>query len=207
VATGESPVESPVENPVEEAAAALGKGAAAGGVASAEAGAEASAGKGPEEEEGVAVARPVSGDPVQVLGWKEWVVLSDGTHSLKIAAKLDTGADTSSIHALEKKLFERDGKKWVRFVVCDPQKPEAGRIRIEAPLVRIAHVKKPGGSSQAREVVRLPLELAGRRLKADFTLSDRSNMRMPVLLGRALLCELGWVDSSRAFLAEEKIMR
>lgn len=161
--------------------------------------------EGQEEGAEVAVARPVAGDPVQVLGWKEWVVLSDGTHSLKLEAKLDTGADTSSIHAMDKKLFERDGKKWVRFVVGAPQQPE--RIRIEAPLVRIAHVKKPGGPSQVREVVRLPLELGGRRLKADFTLSDRSNMKMPVLLGRALLCELGWVDSSRAFIADEKVMR
>ncbi len=159
------------------------------------------------EEEAAAVARPVSSDPVQVYGWKEWVTLSDGKADLKVAAKLDTGAYTSSVHAEEKKLFERDGKKWVRFVVLDPRDKEAGRIRIEAPLVRIARVKEPGGNSEAREVVRLAIQLGERKLKTDFTLSDRSNMLNPMLIGRTTIRELGWIDPSRAFIADKKVMR
>lgn len=159
------------------------------------------------EEEAAAVARPVSPDPVQIFGWKEWVTLSDGKNELKVAAKLDTGAYTSSVHAEEKKLFERDGRKWVRFVVTDPRKKELGRIRIEAPLVRIARVKEPGGNSEAREVVRLTFRLGERTMKADFTLSDRSNMLNPVLIGRTTIRELGWVDPGRAFIAEDKVTR
>lgn len=159
------------------------------------------------EEEAAAVARPVSPDPVQIFGWKEWVVLSDGKNELKVAAKLDTGAFTSSVHAEEKKLFERDGKKWVRFVVADPRNAELGRIRVEAPLVRIARIKEPGGESEAREVVRLAFRIGERTLKTDFTLSNRSNMLNPVLIGRTTLRELGWVDPSRAFIADEKVLR
>lgn len=159
------------------------------------------------EDEAAAVARPVSADPVQVFGWKEWTILSDGKTDLKMAAKLDTGAYTSSVHAEEKKLFERDGKKWVRFVVLDPRNKEAGRIRIEAPLIRIARIKEPGGNSEAREVVRLPMRIGDRRLKTDFTLSDRSNMLNPVLIGRTTIRELGWIDPSRAFIADDKVMR
>lgn len=159
------------------------------------------------EEEAAAVARPVSADPVQVFGWKEWITLSDGKNELKVAAKLDTGAYTSSVHAEEKKLFERDGRKWVRFVVTDPRNKEAGRIRVEAPLVRIARVKEPGGNSEAREVVRLSFRIGERTMKADFTLSDRGNMLNPALIGRTTVRELGWVDPSRAFIADEKVMR
>lgn len=61
-----------------------------------------------EAEAGTSVARPVSSDPVQVYGWREWVLI--GNLELKMPAKLDTGALTSSIHAEEKELFERDGK-------------------------------------------------------------------------------------------------
>lgn len=158
-----------------------------------------------EADAGTAVARPVSSDPVQVYGWREWVLV--GNLQMKLAAKLDTGALTSSIHAEEKELFERDGKKWVRFIVTDPGEETSARTRIEAPLVRIAHIKEPGGKSVAREVVRLNFTIGERKLRADFTLNNRSNMLSPVLIGRTTIKELGWVDPSRAYLADQKIMR
>jgi hypothetical protein len=158
-----------------------------------------------EADAGTAVARPVSSDPVQVYGWREWVLV--GQTQMKLAAKLDTGALTSSIHAEEKELFERDGKKWVRFIVTDPGEKNSPRTRIEAPLVRIAHIKDPGGKSEAREVVRLNFMLGERKLRADFTLNNRSNMLSPVLIGRTTIKELGWIDPSRAYLADQKIMR
>lgn len=154
-----------------------------------------------------AVALPVSSDPVQVYGWREWVAVSDGTAELKMQAKLDTGALTSSIHAEDKKLFERDGKKWVRFVVRDPRNKESKPMRVEAPLVRIARIKEPGGESEEREVVRLSFKIGDRKMRADFTLNNRVNMLSPVLIGRRTLHELGWVDPSRAYLADKKLMR
>lgn len=158
-----------------------------------------------EADAGTSVARPVSSDPVQVYGWREMVKIGD--LELKLAAKLDTGALTSSIHAEEKELFERDGKKWVRFIVTDPAEKNSPRNRIEAPLVRIAHIKEPGGKSEAREVVRLNFTIGERKLRADFTLNNRSNMLSPVLIGRTTIKEIGWVDPSRAYLADQKIMR
>jgi len=158
-----------------------------------------------EADAGSSVARPVSSDPVQVFGWREWVLI--GNLQLKLAAKLDTGALTSSIHAEEKELFERDGKKWVRFIVTDPGEKKSPRTRIEAPLVRIAHIKEPGGKSEAREVVRLNFTIGERKMRGDFTLNNRSNMLSPVLIGRSTIKEIGWVDASRAYLADQKIMR
>lgn len=158
-----------------------------------------------EADAGTAVARPVSSDPVQVYGWREKVQI--GNIELKLAAKLDTGALTSSIHAEEKELFERDGKKWVRFIVTDPGEKNSPRTRIEAPLVRIAHIKEPGGKSEAREVVRLNFTIGERKLRAEFTLNNRSNMLSPVLIGRNTIKELGWVDPGRAYLADQKILR
>lgn len=163
--------------------------------------------KAEDEEVAVAVARPVSADPVQVYGWREYVTLSDGELEERMPAKLDTGALTSSVHAEDKELFERDGKKWVRFVVTDPGEEDSKRLRIEAPLVRIARIKEPGGESEAREVVRLGFKIGDRKLRADFTLNNRSNMLSPVLIGRRTIKELGWVDPSRAYLADKKVMR
>ncbi len=157
------------------------------------------------EAEQAAVARPVSPDLVRIYGWRERILV----HGIeeKLQAKLDTGALTSSIHAEEKELFERDGKKWVRFIVTDPSLKKPARTRVEAPLIRIARIKEPGGESVAREVVRLSFQLGEKKLRGDFTLNNRSNMLSPVLIGRNMIKDLGWVDPGRTYLAEQNIFR
>lgn len=157
------------------------------------------------DSEAAAVARPVSVDPVQIYGWREKVLI-DGLEK-SITAKLDTGAYTSSIHAEDAELFERDGKKWVRFIVTEPRKKDSPRVRMEAPLVRIARIKEPGGEPDSREVVRLAFKIGDRKLRGDFTLNNRENMLSAILIGRVTIRELGWLDPSRVFLADDKVMR
>jgi len=197
----------PAATPEEPAAAPASIKAPAEGPAMAaadEAAEEAAAAPALEE---AAVARAVTPDPVRVYGWRERIKINGIDHVMN--AKLDTGALTSSIHAEEKELFERDGKKWVRFIVRIPVSGEDGpaRARLEAPLVRIARIKEPGGDSHQREVVRLSFQIGERKMRGDFTLNDRSNMLNPVLIGRNTIKELGWVDSGRTYLAEENILR
>ena len=158
-----------------------------------------------DAESAVAVAIPVNPDPVRVYGWREHIQV-EGVEE-KLLAKLDTGALTSSIHAEEKELYERDGKKWVRFIVSDPRAKEPKRTRIEAPLVRVARIKEPNAESEMREVVRLSYQLGDRKLRGEFTLNNRSNMLAPVLIGRNCLKDLGWVDPARTHLADQNIFR
>ena len=158
-----------------------------------------------DAEEAVAVAIPVNADPVRVYGWREDVLI-DGMNE-KLLAKLDTGALTSSIHAEDKELFERDGKKWVRFIVTDTRKGSKIRARLEAPLVRTARIKEPNAESVAREVVRLSFQIGDRKVRGEFTLNNRNNMLAPVLLGRSVLKDLGWIDSTRTHLADQNISR
>lgn len=158
-----------------------------------------------EDAAAVAVAIPVGPDPVRIYGWREDVLI-DGMKD-KLLAKLDTGALTSSIHAEETELFERDGKKWVRFIVTDTRQKNPVRARLEAPLVRTARIKEPNAESVAREVVRLSFQIGDRKVRGEFTLNNRNNMLAPVLLGRSVLKDLGWVDSTRTHLADQKISR
>jgi hypothetical protein len=158
-----------------------------------------------EAIDAAAVAKPVTADRVQVYGWREKILVDGLKQTLN--AKLDTGAYTSSIHAEEKELFERDGKKWVKFIVTDPRVKESPRVRLEAPLVRIARIKDPGGKSETREVVKLSFKIGDKKMRGDFTLNNRSNMLAPILIGRTVIKELGWVDPTRTNLADDKIMR
>lgn len=152
-----------------------------------------------------AVAKPVSPELVRVYGWREDIEIKGFPG--KLQAKLDSGALTSSIHAEEKQFFERDGKKWVRFLVKDNRKDKTTGGRLEAPLVRIAKIKEPGGVSVAREVVLLSFRLGDRKFRGEFTLNNRGNMLSPVLIGRSIIRDLGWVDVSRTHLADQNILR
>jgi hypothetical protein len=152
-----------------------------------------------------AVARPVSPELVRVYGWREHIEIK-GIRE-KLQAKLDTGALTSSIHAEEKQFFERDGKKWVRFLVKDKRKDHTISGRLEAPLVRVTKIKEPGGVSVEREVVLLSFRLGDRKFRGEFTLNNRSNMLAPILIGRSIIKDLGWVDVSRTHLADQNILR
>jgi hypothetical protein len=153
----------------------------------------------------IKVARPVSSDPVQIYGWREKVRMAEMPDLLN--AKLDTGAMTSSLHAENQQLFERDGKKWVKFVLTDPSKPNSKRYDIEAPLSRLVLIKEPGGQSVQRNVVRLSFQLGDRKIKSEFTLNNRNNMTCPVLIGLKTIQVLGWVDPTRTYLADDKIFR
>ncbi|MDX1680703.1 MAG: ATP-dependent zinc protease [Akkermansiaceae bacterium] len=152
------------------------------------------------------MAKPVNGEPIRIYGWREDVTIKGAPKP--VLAKLDTGAKTSSIHAEKKEMFERDGEKWMRFVFTDPTaKDEGFKVRIEAPLVRVARIKDPGGESEAREVVMLDMKIGERSMRAEFTLKNRKNMLAPILIGRTLLKELGAVDPGRTHLADQKIIR
>ena len=133
--------------------------------------------------------------PTVIHGWVEWVELCEP--GVRVKAKLDTGARTSSVHAEDVSLFERDGVRWVRFHMVDAEEQRHMR---EAPLERVARIKRPGGESESRYVVKLALVVGERRLMREFTLNSRPNMIYPVLIGRNALRDLGPVDSGRTFV-------
>ena len=58
-----------------------------------------------------------------------------------------------------------------------------------------------------REVVRLSFQIGDRKMRGEFTLNNRANMLSPVLIGRSMIKDLGWVDPARTHLAEQKIFR
>ena len=116
-------------------------------------------------------------------------------------ARVDTGAATSSINAVDMQKFERDGKKWVRFHVSDDEVAVKDRKWIESPIVR--HVKIRQASLEdleRRPVVELWVKIGSVHEKAQFTLTDRTQMDYPLLLGREFIQDVAFVDVSRDFI-------
>ena len=141
----------------------------------------------------------------QVLGWVEWVVLEPS--NVRFKAKLDSGAETSSLHATDVEPFERNGEQWVRFhVVLTDHKEELDddavtELQMERPVTRDVLIKRHDQESERRYVVTLPFCIAGRQQEAEFTLADRGKWTYPVLLGRRFLEDEVLIDSSDSFLA------
>ncbi len=135
---------------------------------------------------------------IAILGWKEWVWAVNP--ELKLRAKLDTGARTSSIHATNIQQIELDGKKWVKFTLSDPDDEKGIRLRHKAPLVLISKIKNDTGGVDERDVIPLVIKIGKTKLEGEFNLNDRENMTCSMLLGRNILKQLGVVDSSRTDL-------
>jgi len=134
--------------------------------------------------------------PLEIFGWVERVELLDGKFSMK--AKLDTGAATSSLDATDIVRFRRDGKRWVRFTVSDPETNE--EMTLEKPLARSVRIVRHNGRPQQRAVVKLPICFGPFVEDVEFTLINRSNFIYPVLLGRGTLKGRALVDSGKTFL-------
>ncbi|WP_461521407.1 ATP-dependent zinc protease family protein [Porticoccus sp.] len=114
---------------------------------------------------------------------------------VKLEARIDTGAASSSIHAESIQLVERDGKRYVRFSVLNPQTKEL--LDIESKLHRIVRIKQQTGEFERRYVVKLWLSMGEIKEHVDVTLTDRSDFEFPLLVGRNLLTDTAIVDVSR----------
>lgn len=130
------------------------------------------------------MAFPTLAAEKDIFGWVErvWV----GESQLPLLAKLDTGADTSSIHAFGIRRYRSSTRQvWVEFRLTDDN--DERTIRFKKKLVRYAYIKEHDGPSQKRPVVNLTFCLGDHRRTVEVSLADRSGFQYPVLLGRNAL--------------------
>lgn len=111
--------------------------------------------------------------------------------------KIDTGAYTSSIHCHNVELKEVDGSFIVSADLLDPDHPNFHGQRLQFKDFRSKNVKSSNGMSERRVLVKTRIILFGREYPIELSLSDRSNMRSPVLLGRKFLKRYFMVDPSK----------
>ncbi len=134
-----------------------------------------------------------------IIGWREQVALPDlGIPEVK--AKIDTGARSSALHAIDVETFERDGKAMVRFKVYPYQRDAHRSVTAEAELIDQRQVRNSGGHAQVRPVIETTVELNGYAFPIELTLTNRAVMGFRMLLGRQAVRRRFLVDASRSFL-------
>jgi len=112
-----------------------------------------------------------------------------------VPAKVDTGADSSSVWATD--IFV-DTDHRLHFKLFSQASPYYTGKDIVAEKYSVSRVRSSSGHTQIRYRTPLSIRLAGRRVKVEFTLADRKNNLFPVLIGRRTLAGKFVVDVTRS---------
>lgn len=129
-----------------------------------------------------------------VIGWREHVALPDLGISL-FDARIDTGAKTSSLHAVAIEEFDQADARFVRFSVPGV---DSSPLVCEAPLIEFRRIRSSNGEASVRPVIQSTIRLAGYEFSVELTLADRSRMKYPMLIGRSALRGRFLVDVSQS---------
>lgn len=125
------------------------------------------------------------------VGSTEYVSVADFEN---IPAKIDTGADSSAIWASNINIA-KDGT--LTFSLFGEGSKFYTGETIARKTYHVKVVRSSNGDEEIRYRVELPLVLAGRSIKAMFTLADRSKNNFPILIGRKTLKNKFLVDVSK----------
>jgi hypothetical protein len=133
-----------------------------------------------------------------IFGYIEKATLVE--QNITLPAKLDTGAKSSSLHAIDIKKETINGKKYVRFTVpyagggakflCE----YFGQVRIKPRAQEAERIARP--------VVWMKIKLGQQEQNIRVNLTDRSRFIYPLLIGRqAIVAFGGLVDPSLKYEA------
>jgi hypothetical protein len=132
-------------------------------------------------------------EALTVIGRRDRIDLPGlGFRNLK--AKVDTGAFGSALHCSQIQVAKRSGKMQLSFVLLDPEHPLYKDEVHWAEDFREKKVKNSSGTIEQRYIITTPVVIFGKRITTDFSLTDRSDMKYPVLLGRKFLRKRFVVD-------------
>ena len=146
-------------------------------------------------------AKPVK----RVFGRAEEVILADD--KVTLAAKLDTGAKTSSLTAINIQEYQENDRPWVRFTISVPS--EGIELEQKLPIYRYANIKRRVDITKKtsllrplrRPTVKMNICLGDQVKEIEVNLTDRRHFQYPMLLGRdALRTFRGLVDVSKIFM-------
>ena len=122
-----------------------------------------------------------------------------GRRAVGVPAKIDTGADSSSVWASKIRIGE-DGV--LRFAFFGKGSPFYNGKVFKRTDYKVAIVRSASGHEQIRYRTHFSVKINGRKVKALFNLSDRSNNNFPVLIGRRTISGKFLVDVRQGDIKE-----
>ena len=127
-----------------------------------------------------------------------------------VEAKIDTGAYGCSMHCSLINVVTENGKKMLKVIPLRyTDKPYRGEAFL-FPYSEKKKIKNSFGKVEERYVVKTQVRIFGRDILTEFSLTDRTNMKFSILLGRKFLKSNFVVDVSlkdRSAKAEARLAR
>lgn len=122
----------------------------------------------------------------------------------QLPCKIDTGADNCAIHCERARIKEINGEEHLVFKLLDRRHPMYSRKDLIIKEFKETKVRSSFGDYEYRYQVILKFKLFNKEYEAPFNLSNRKNMKYPVLLGRKFLAGNFIVDVSKRNLSQKK---
>jgi len=126
---------------------------------------------------------------MKILGRSDRIDLP-GLGLINIHAKIDTGAYSCSLHCSRAEII--DGR--LEFVLLDEEHPEFTGMKFVFPKFDRREVKNSFGEAEMRYVIKTTIKIYDHLINAEFSLSNRGNLKFPVLLGRKILRKRFLID-------------
>jgi len=134
-----------------------------------------------------------------IVGSQEWISLPDlSIPAIKV--RVDSGAKTSALHAVNIQPFNRNNEAWVTFDVFPIQHNGKKVIHCEARVIDKRIIKSSTGNRENRYVIKTPLKVNELSYDIELTLTNRDSMGYRMLLGREAMAGRMVVDPEGSFL-------
>lgn len=118
-----------------------------------------------------------------------------------IKVKVDTGAYTSTIHSHDIKEVEVEGEKYLEFKLLDPEHKKFKDLIFRVKDYSIKKIKSSFGDMEERFIISTTIRIFAEELPIELSLSKRSDMKYPILLGRKFINKRFVVDTSQRNLS------
>ena len=134
-----------------------------------------------------------------ILGSEEWCSFPElGIPAIK--ARVDSGAKTSALHAINIAPFLKDEENWVKFDINPIQNNLKTVIHCQARLIDKRIVKSSSGFREQRYVIQTNINIGTEAWSVEMTLTNRDSMGFRMLLGREAMSGRILVDPEQKYL-------
>lgn len=132
-----------------------------------------------------------------IIGKKEQISIID-LELYDLDAKIDTGADSNALHC-DHITIEND---MVSFTLLDEVHPSYHGKRVSMPLYKLKKVRSSNGDLQVRPSIKVKVNFMGKNYSSVITLTNRADMKLPMLIGRKFIHGKFLVDVSEEYISK-----
>ncbi len=136
----------------------------------------------------------------KIIGKKEKISI-ESLELYDLDAKVDTGAYSNALHCDNIEVDE--DKNEVSFSLLDEVHPSYHGRTIKYPLHKMKKVKSSNGQVQLRPFIKVNINFFSNSYVSVISLTNRKDMKTPMLIGRKFLNNRFLVDVSKEYMTNQ----